>query len=211
MIDPAARKTRRRFPLWTIPAALFTGGAIFAFATGYWVRVYAFFAQYNQGVYWVAAIGVLVPALILAALRSWGIEDLPPEKEAVVLGTGRLRRLRRRIVGAGRSPYLQAILADELAHLASEVVALREGATPAQIRRQIEADAWVGSDPIRRLIRREIPEGLTGHQFAKWYEEKLAVIEAFQRGETKRPREEGEEPTVQNLNEGGMDEPYASR
>jgi len=211
MIDPAARRDRRRFPRWVIPAALLTAGAIFAFASGHWVRIYAFFAQYHQGVYWVAAVGIFVPILILTALRSWGVEDLPPEKEAVVLGAGKLRRLRSRIAGAGRSPYLQAILADELAHLASEVVALREGATPPQIRRQIEADAWVGSDPMKRLIRREIPDGLTGHQFAKWYEEKLGNIEAFQRGESEKPRRSGAVLAGTESNEGGMDEPYASR
>lgn len=185
MIDGTTRKRKAVIPRWLVIAALVIAGAIYAFASGRWLHVYAFIAQYPQSIHWAITLAVFVPILIGAFVKAWGVEDVPYTEEAVPLGSGRLHTLCKRIAGAESSPYIQAVIVNDLADLASHVVALKETSEAAVIRRRMHSGDWEKNEKLRSLICHEIPAGLDGRDFLEWYEDRLATIETYHRGATR--------------------------
>jgi len=179
---PDRERQRRRQRLWLLAMALLVAGTI-AFATGQWVNIYGFFAQMHQELRLVIVICIVVPVLAATFVRSWSVEEVHHEMRSTVrLGRGKLAPLCERIEDGKRSPYSQAVLVDNLAHIASEVVALREGAPATEIRRQCYAGEWIKDAEMRSVICRELPGRLEGRDFQSWYEKRLEAIESYHRG-----------------------------
>ena len=180
----AEREKRRILPRWIVPVVLLLVGAIYLFASGHWVYIYAFFAQFHESSQWALALLAFGPFLIRGFIRSWGVEDIPPIEIALSLGGGRLKPLSERIARSARSPYAQAVLVDHLAHLAAQAVALREGSDTNEIRRQCRSELWNGDDKLRSLICHHVPQGLDSRAFMTWYEDRMNTIESYHRGGT---------------------------
>jgi hypothetical protein len=179
------KKVARRRAFWLVAASLILSGTIYVIGTGRWVSVYAFFAQFHQRILWAALLFLFVPFLLIVFLRAWGVEDLPYVEAVPELGTGRLGALADRLRRARRSAYDQALLINELAELATEVIALNEGVGPAVARRLCRSGRWSGDETILDLVvYNRMPDG-SDAQFLQQFERVLGTIERMLKGGTK--------------------------
>jgi len=163
-------------------AVALLGGVLYVVASGRWQAIYIFLVQFHQRSLWSTFVALSIPLLVLALIRGWGVEDVPYEEEAVELGPGRLRRIVRRIAGARRNVYLQALLVDELSEAASEVIAINEGLDLAKVRKLCRSGAWTRDRDLATLIRdRQLP-GEDEIPFTHRFERVLGAVERALRG-----------------------------
>jgi hypothetical protein len=178
------KRSSRKASLLLALAAVVLSGAIFLAASGRWWAVYAFIVQFHQQTLWAGFVLLFVPTLIFILFRAWGVEDIPYVEEVPELGSGRLQPLVRQIDRSRRDAYDQALLINELAELATQVIALNEGVDASEARRLCRSGEWAKDEVILDLIRHRRIPATDDRRFIPEFEQILHSIERRLKGGT---------------------------
>jgi hypothetical protein len=178
--QPSRKKRRVLLPI----AAIIVGSALFVIASGHWHTVYRFLVQFHQRSLWTTLLILAIPVFLVIFLRAWGVEDVPYEEEPPALGSGRLRRIVRRIGTSQRNVYRQALLVDQLSEIAAHVVAINEGLDVSKARKLCRSGEWTRHPVIASLIRERRLPGSEERPFVERFERVLRTLEKELKGGT---------------------------